>query len=291
MIYKSWKRLGSGTNQKISREENMKESKLFFFPRPAAGYLTWGLPVILSAALCGCSAIQGNPAAEDKELPYFKAETQVAETLPTPSGLPEELCPYEEWTRETEWTKIASAEASLNSPSLSIYANREDQSGLYLLWGETFLRAGWEKARSMEAELEAAVQDFDRDGKEEAAVILRPEGGAHWAREELHILDEDEEGRILDTSFPLDAFEDWILENPDIEEWMMTKLDTQKAVQPELSDPLYLIYADIEEERIVMEAVLEAADIAAGESWGVIRTVLEYDGAGFQVSEYEIVPE
>ena len=46
---------------------------------------------------------------------------------------------------------------------------------------------------------------FDRDGKEEAAVILRPEGGAHWAREELHILDEDEEGRILDTSFPLDA--------------------------------------------------------------------------------------
>ena len=242
LIYKSWKCLGSGMNQKISREENMKESKLFFFPRPAAGYLTWGLPVILSAALCGCSAIQGNPAAEDKEFPYFKAETQVAETLPTPSGLPEELCPYEEWTRETEWTKIASAEASLNSPSLSVYANREDQSGLYLLWGETFLRAGWEKARSMEAELEAAVQDFDRDGKEEAAVILRPEGGAHWAREEL-------------------------------------------------PDPLYLIYADIEEERIVMEAVLEAADIAAGESWGVIRTVLEYDGAGFQVSEYEIVPE
>ena len=97
--------------------------------------------------------------------------------------------------------------------------------------------------------------------------------------------------QILDTSFPLDAFEDWILENPDIEEWMMTKLDTQKAVQPELPDPLYLIYADIEEERIVMEAVLEAAAIAAGESWGVIRTVLEYDGAGFQVSEYEIVPE
>ena len=196
----------------------MKESKLFFFPRPAAGYLTWVLPVILSAALCGCSAIQGNPAAEDKELPYFKAETQVAETLPTPSDLPKELCPYEEWTRETEWTKIASAEASLNSPSLSIYANREDQSGLYLLWGETFLRAGWEKARSMEAELEAAVQ-------------------------------------------------------------------------PELPDPLCLIYADTEEERIVMEAVLEAADAAAGESWGVIRTVLEYDGAGFQVSEYEIVPE
>ena len=90
LIYKSWKRLGSGMNQKISREENMEESKLFFFPWPAAGYLTWGLPVILSAALCGCSAIQGNPAAEDKELPYFKAETQVAETLPTPSDLPED---------------------------------------------------------------------------------------------------------------------------------------------------------------------------------------------------------
>lgn len=48
LIYKSWKCLGSGMNQKISREENMKESKLSWIRMKKEGFWIRLFPWTLS---------------------------------------------------------------------------------------------------------------------------------------------------------------------------------------------------------------------------------------------------
>lgn len=274
----------------------------------------WILVMLLGCSLYGCSAgRETENTAEASGLPRFEADMETVERLPVPDGLPEELCPYEAWTRETEWALLselengsdegeAAGEAAAfgNGPKPGIYANREDQSGLYILWKEEWLRTEWEEARGMEAGLKTAAWDFDQDGEEELAVALCPPGGAHWAREEPHILGQDREGEWQDAAFPLQAYEDWILENTRIlPEGRLTFLDASlelevpeqdsaAAGEYELADTISLITVELEGNEIVTEAVLDPEDIASGKSLAVVRTSLYWDGTGFQILDYEL---
>lgn len=184
------------------------------------------LVLVFCVSLYGCSEGRENETMEESAaLPNFKASVRLLEEQEAPDNFPEEIGSCEKGTAETEWVKAADIEKDAqeestetnqdNSESGSnpgIYINQKDYSSFYIFWKGDWLRAKWEMARRMEAELKTAVRDFDQDGEEELAVVLCPDGGTHWAREELHILEKGRDGKWQDAAFPLDAFEDWILE-------------------------------------------------------------------------------
>lgn len=274
----------------------------------------WILVLVFCVSLYGCSEGREKEIVEESAaLPNFKASVQLLEKQEAPDNLPGEIGSFEDGTAETEWVKAVDIEKDAqeesaetdqdNSESGSnqgIYINQKDYSSFYILWKDDWFRVEWKTARMMEAELRAAVRDFDQDGEEELAVVLCPDGGTHWAREELHILEKNRDGKWQDAAFPLDAYEDWVLEQAKLlpgaklvfmDESLKLELSEENGVDrdmTELADTLYLITVELEDDKAMVEAVLDPADIASKKSLAVVSTIFGWDGEYFQTLNYEL---
>ena len=220
-----------------------------------------GLCVLAAVGLCAAVIGCGRGAEEDASFP---AETSKAEILPIPQGLPEEVCDYREWTRESVWTKLADAEDG----NAAIYANRDDREKLYLWWNGQFAALDCQNARQGEWGVRMWPQDLDMDGEEELILVFTPWGSAQWCVEDLRIMEPKIEG-WTEMDFPEAAY-------------MEQKEDAQgRTVQ--------MLTFEKTEEGIEAAIAAQDAEQQAEVLW---RALLEYDGQRFYlVQEERLEPE
>jgi hypothetical protein len=132
-------------------------------------------------------------------------ETQVAEE-DMPEELPAEVEDYDQWTRETEWCKVAETE------NVAIYANADDNDNLYVSWNGIFGKCSWGNARSLESDLEMTESDIDSDGEKEILIIQHNNTGSSSGEDEFHLLDMNGSDAFTDAVIPMEDFWNWVKE-------------------------------------------------------------------------------
>lgn len=223
----------------------------------------------------------------------FHAQTETAEQVSMPAALPEEACGFFDWTRESEWIKIA----SVSSLDTALYANRDNRKSIFLRANEQFVQFDWENIRESESDSIRLYQyDLDGDKADEIIAILGVNGGTHWKRDELHIIENNGDGEWTDRIFPLDAYWTWVTEHMQRKDMLLTFFDSDiKLNNPniplgkELASALHVSSVKVDAKTIMIETEIESGDLAATAlSIAILEAVIHYDGENFNVVSYEL---
>ncbi len=229
----------------------------------------------------------------------FQGERQTLELLEAPEALPDELySDFNAWDRTDEWGKLAQSQDG----SAMLYANRDDNSAMYLLWDGRFYRLPWADERGMELDMDLYLEDLDEDREQELVAISHSKGSSGWGRDQVYIVT----GAGEQVEFPLETLEDWIMDNAALTDNVLTFFDLsapvvnvydlsrpaaveQVTADAALADSVAIVEFDMEE-ALSVAITLDAMTDAVVSHVAVLSGSLRYQNGQFFVQDLTLSP-
>ena len=229
----------------------------------------------------------------------FQGERQTLELIDLPEVLPDELySDFNAWDRTDEWGKLAQSQDG----SAMLYANRDDDSAMYLLWGGNFYRLPWADERGMELDMDLYLGDLDGDRTQELVAISHSKGSSGWGRDQVYIVT----GAGEQVEFPLEILEDWVMDNAALTDNVLTFFDLsapvvnvydlsrpavveQVAADAALADSVAIVEFAMEE-TLSMTITLDALTDAVSSHVAVLSGSLQYQDGQFSVQDLTLSP-
>ncbi len=196
--------------------------------------MMWALCLVLLLGLLGAC---GQEEAMDGAA--FPGQVQTVADVIAPEDLPAEPCAgYSAWDRAAQWTQLAQA----GDGAATLYARRDDDASLYLLWNGYFYQMPWADERELELDMDLYLWDVDGDWMQELVAVSHARDSGGMGRDRLYLLEQGN-GQLTQVTFPLEAFEAWLEQHCAAQGGQVTffNLSTQAAEDGRLADNAALI--------------------------------------------------